>query len=133
MGTKKSVEICILLDDKLVCTGHLKKRSSKPENFLFLLDFFAAGGAAEMKSRAVTVSVALLVLCCLLIPKGGRSAEGIVSLLHPQKEAQTEDELRDGSLDEPEGQQELAEDLLKGSIRLRRDSEGAAQTGKLKK
>ncbi|XP_013862668.1 inactive carboxypeptidase-like protein X2 [Austrofundulus limnaeus] len=82
-----------------------------------------------MKSHAVTVSVALLALCCLLIPKGGRSAGGIVSLLQPQEEAQTEDEVRDGSLDEPESQQELAEDLLKGSIRLRRDSDGAAQTG----
>lgn len=85
-----------------------------------------------MKSRAVTVSVALLALCCLLIPKGGRSAGGIVSLLQPQEEAQTEDEVRDGSLDEPESQQELAEEPLKGSIRHRRDSEGAAQTGKLR-
>lgn len=79
-----------------------------------------------MTGRAVTVSVALLALCFLLIPKGGRSAGGIVSLLQVEEETQTEDEVRDESLDEAERDQEFGVDPLRGSIRVRRDSQGAA-------
>ncbi|XP_037537085.1 inactive carboxypeptidase-like protein X2 [Nematolebias whitei] len=82
-----------------------------------------------MTGRAVTVSVALLALCFLLIPKGGRSAGGIVSLLQIEQETQTEDEVRDESLDEAEREQEFEVDPLRSSIRVRRDSEGAAHAG----
>uniref|UniRef100_A0A1A7WTV2 AE binding protein 1 n=1 Tax=Iconisemion striatum TaxID=60296 RepID=A0A1A7WTV2_9TELE len=84
-----------------------------------------------MKSHAVTVSVALLALCCLLFPRGGRSAGGIVSLLQFEEEKRLEDEVRDRSQDDPESEQELGVDLLplRSSIRAKRDTEGAAQAG----
>lgn len=86
-----------------------------------------------MKGRAVTVSVALLALCFLLIPKGGRSAGGIASLLQIEEETQREDEVRDESLDEAERDQVFEVDPVRRSIRVWRDSEGAAQAGKLRK
>ncbi|MEQ2260572.1 hypothetical protein XENORESO_020669, partial [Xenotaenia resolanae] len=81
-----------------------------------------------MKSHTVTVSVALLALCCLLIPRGGRSAGGIVSLL---QEKQTGDQLRDKSLDDAESEQDLAVDPhpLRGSLKAKRETEGTSQAG----
>uniref|UniRef100_A0A096LW69 Adipocyte enhancer-binding protein 1 n=2 Tax=Poecilia formosa TaxID=48698 RepID=A0A096LW69_POEFO len=81
-----------------------------------------------MKSHTVTASVALLVLCCLLIPRGGRSAGGIASLL---QEKQTQDQLQDKSLDDPESEQELAGDPhpLGRSIKAKREAEGTSQEG----
>ncbi|MED6280579.1 hypothetical protein CHARACLAT_012158 [Characodon lateralis] len=81
-----------------------------------------------MKSHTVTVSVALLALCCLLIPRGGRSAGGIVSLL---QEKQTGDQLRDKSLEDPESEQDLAVDPhpLRGSLKAKRETEGTSQAG----
>ncbi|XP_015242875.1 PREDICTED: inactive carboxypeptidase-like protein X2 isoform X1 [Cyprinodon variegatus] len=81
-----------------------------------------------MKSHTVTASVALLALCCLLIPRGGRSAGGIVSLL---QEKQSEDQLGDKSLDDPESEQELAADPhpLRSSIKAKRETEGTPQAG----
>ncbi|XP_071338522.1 inactive carboxypeptidase-like protein X2 [Trachinotus anak] len=84
-----------------------------------------------MKSQTVVVSVALLALCCLLIPRGGESAGGIVSLRQPEEEKQAGDQLRDESLDDPESEQGLAEDPhpLRSSSKAKRDTEEAAQTG----
>ncbi len=84
-----------------------------------------------MKSQVVVASVALLVLCCLLIPRGGESAGGIVSLRQPERERQAGDELRDESLDDPESVQGLALDQhpLKRSNKPKRDTEEAAKEG----
>ncbi|XP_017272724.1 inactive carboxypeptidase-like protein X2 isoform X2 [Kryptolebias marmoratus] len=79
--------------------------------------------------KGCAVSVALLALCCLLIPKGGRSAAGIVSLQQAEEEKQAEDGVRDESLDEPESEREVAVEPLRSSTGVRRDSEGAAQAG----
>lgn len=82
-----------------------------------------------MKSQAVTASAALLALCCLLmIPRGGESAGGIVSL------QQAGDQLRDESPDDPEREQGLVADLLpeEGGIKTKREAE-ANQAGKWKK
>uniref|UniRef100_A0A8C6P349 AE binding protein 1 n=1 Tax=Nothobranchius furzeri TaxID=105023 RepID=A0A8C6P349_NOTFU len=85
-----------------------------------------------MKSHAVTISVALLALCCLLFPRGGRSAGGIVSLLQFEEEKRLEDEVQDRSLDDPESEQEPGVDLLpRGSIIRAKRDEGAAQAGTL--
>ncbi|XP_039875392.1 inactive carboxypeptidase-like protein X2 [Simochromis diagramma] len=73
-----------------------------------------------MKSQAVTASAALLALCCLLmIPRGGESAGGIVSL------RQAGDQLRDESPDDPEREQGLVADLLpeEGGIKTKREAE----------
>ncbi|KAM4576631.1 inactive carboxypeptidase-like protein X2 [Odontesthes bonariensis] len=84
-----------------------------------------------MKSHTVTMSMALLALCCLLIPKGGWSAGGIVSLQLSEEEKQTQDQLRNESLDDPESVQELKVDPypLGRSIKAKRDIEGVVQTG----
>lgn len=81
-----------------------------------------------MRSHNITVSVALLALCCLLIPRGGRSAGGIVSLL---QEKESEDQLRDESLDDPQREQELAGDPqpLGSSIKAKRETDETSQTG----
>ncbi|XP_017162096.1 inactive carboxypeptidase-like protein X2 isoform X1 [Poecilia reticulata] len=81
-----------------------------------------------MKSHTVTASVALLVLCCLLIPRGGRSAGGIASLL---QEKQTQDQLQDESPDDRESEQELAGDPhpLGRSIKAKREAQGTSQEG----
>lgn len=76
-----------------------------------------------MKSQAVVVSVALLALCCLLIPRGGESAGGIVSL------SQAGDQLRDEFLDDPESEQGLVENLLGSSTKHKRGTEEAVQAG----
>lgn len=76
-----------------------------------------------MKSQAVVVSVALLALCCLLIPRGGESAGGIVSL------SQTGNQLQDESLDDPESEQGLAEDPLGSRTKPQRDAEKVMQPG----
>ncbi len=88
-----------------------------------------------MKSQAVVVSVALLALCCLLIPKGGESAGGIVSLRQTEEEKQAGDQLRDESLDDPESEQGLALDPhpLGSSNKHKRDTEEAAQGGEWRK
>ena len=84
-----------------------------------------------MKSHIVTVSVALLALCCLLIPEGGWSAGGIVSLQLSEEEKQTQDQLRDESLDDPESVQlKVDPHPLGSSIKAKRDIEGVEQTGK---
>ncbi|CAJ1067981.1 inactive carboxypeptidase-like protein X2 [Xyrichtys novacula] len=85
-----------------------------------------------MKSQAVVVSVALLALCCLLIPKGGESAGGIVSLREAEGKRQAGGQPRDQSPDDPESEQHgLAVDPhpLEGGKKHRRDTEKAAQTG----
>ncbi|PWA19765.1 hypothetical protein CCH79_00006926 [Gambusia affinis] len=81
-----------------------------------------------MKSHTVTVSVALLALCCLLIPRGGRSAGGISSLL---QEKQTQDQLQDESLDDLENEQELTGDPhpLGSNFKAKREAEGTSQEG----
>ncbi|XP_022075502.2 inactive carboxypeptidase-like protein X2 [Acanthochromis polyacanthus] len=83
--------------------------------------------------RSQTVTVALLALsCCLLIPRGGESAGGIVSLHQSEEERQAVDQLRDESLDDPESEQGLSEDPhpLGHSTQVKRDTE-AAQAGVL--
>lgn len=77
-----------------------------------------------MKSQAVVVSAALLALCCLLIPRGGESAGGIVSL------SQAGDKLQDHSVDDPKSEGELAEDPVEQRTRHRRSTEEAVQEGK---
>lgn len=84
----------------------------------------AVGKTAAMKTQTVTVSVALLALCCLLIPKGGESAGGIVSLKQAEGEKHARDQLQDESLDDPQG---LAGDSLGSSLRSGR--EVAEETG----
>lgn len=81
-----------------------------------------------MKSQTVVVSVALLALCCLLIPREGESAGGIVSLRQTEGEKQAGDQLRDESLDDPESEQGLAVDPLPlgSSNKDKRDTEGVA-------
>lgn len=76
-----------------------------------------------MKSQAALVSVALLALCCLLIPRGGESAGGILSL------SKAGAQLQDESLDDPESEQGLAEDPLGSSTRHKRGAEEAVQAG----
>lgn len=80
-----------------------------------------------MKSQAVVVSVALLALCCTLMPRGGESAGGIVSL------SKAGDQLQEKSLDDLENQQEFAEESLGSSIRHKRDTEEAVQEGEWRK
>ncbi|KAK5871190.1 hypothetical protein PBY51_004083 [Eleginops maclovinus] len=84
-----------------------------------------------MRSQTVVVSVALLALCCLLIPRGGESAGGIVSLRQAEAEKQAGDQLRDEPLDDPDSDQGLAGDLhqLGRSNKEKRDTEEAAQAG----
>lgn len=86
-----------------------------------------------MKSHIMTVSVALLAFCCLLIPQGGKCAGGIVSLQQSDGE-KAPDQLQGESLDDPESEQELAVDPhpLRNIIKARRDT-GAAQPGKWRK
>nr|XP_046242814.1 inactive carboxypeptidase-like protein X2 [Scatophagus argus]XP_046242815.1 inactive carboxypeptidase-like protein X2 [Scatophagus argus] len=96
-----------------------------------------------MNSQAVVVSVALLALCCLLIPRGGESAGGIVSLRLTEGERQAGDLLRDESLDDPERDHGLAVDphALTGrdteeagvSRRVRRQSDEGKKKKKDKK
>lgn len=88
-----------------------------------------------MKNQTVVVSVALLALCCLLIPRGGESAGGIVSLRQPEGEKQAGDQLQNESLDDPESEQGVAEDPhpLASSSKVKRDTEKAAQAGKWRK
>lgn len=84
-----------------------------------------------MKSQTVVVSVALLALCCLLIPRGGESAGGIASLRQAEGERQVGDQPRDESMDDPESEQGLAVDphLLGSSSKRKRDTQEAAGTG----
>lgn len=86
-----------------------------------------------MRSQTVVVSVALLALCCLLIPRGGESAGGIVSLRQPEGEKQAGDQLQDESLDDPESEQGLAEDPhpLGSSSKAKRGTEEAAGAGEI--
>lgn len=78
-----------------------------------------------MRSQTVAVSVALLGLCCLIIPRGGESAGGIISL------SQAGNTLQDQSLDEPKTESlELALDLVGRSTKHRRSTEEAVQEGK---
>lgn len=86
-----------------------------------------------MKSQTVVVSVALLALCCLLIPRGGESAGGIVSLRQPEGDKQAGNELRDESLDDPESEQGFTGNLLRSSNKDKRHTEEAAQAGEWKK
>ncbi|XP_062272813.1 inactive carboxypeptidase-like protein X2 isoform X1 [Scomber scombrus] len=83
-----------------------------------------------MKSQTVVMSVALLALCCLLlIPRGGESAGGIVSLRQSEGERQAGDLLGDESLDNPESEQGLVVDPhpLENSSKAKRDTEEAAR------
>lgn len=85
-----------------------------------------------MKSQTVVMSVALLALCCLLlIPRGGESAGGIVSLRQSEGERQAGDLLEDESLDNPESEQGLVVDPhpLESSSKAKRDTEEAPQAG----
>lgn len=78
-----------------------------------------------MRSQTVAVSVALLGLCCLIIPRGGESAGGIISL------SQAGDTLQDQSLDEPQTESlELAAELVGRSTKRRRSTEEAVKEGK---
>lgn len=101
------------------------KKQSKPKDS-------AVGRAEDMKSQTVVMSVGLLGLCCLLlIPTGGESAGGIVSLRQSEGERQAGDLLRDESLDDPESEQGLVVDPhpLGSSSKAKRDTEKAAQAG----
>lgn len=91
-----------------------------------------------MRSQTVVVSVALLALCCLLIPRGGESAGGIAALQHPEGERRAGDhQPQDESLDDPESERGLAGDPqpVGGSNRDKRDTEeeAAAQAGEWRK
>lgn len=83
---------------------------------------------AGMKSQTVVVSVALLALCCLQIPRGGHSAGGIASLQLSGGEKQAEDQR---SLDDPESEQGLTGDPhpLGSSIQDKRDTEEVPALG----
>lgn len=86
-----------------------------------------------MKSQTVVVSVALLALGCLLIPRGAESAGGIVSTREAEEELQAGGQLREESLDDPESEQhglEVGPHPLGRSKRDRRYSERALQAGK---
>lgn len=73
----------------------------------------------------MAVSVALLALCCLMLPRGGESAGGIVSLFQAGKT------LEDQSLDEPKADSlELAVDLVERRTKHKRSTEEAVQEGK---
>lgn len=77
-----------------------------------------------MRSQALAVSVALLGLCCLLMPRRGESAGGIISLSRPGNT------LQDQSMDDPEAESlELAVDLVGRSTKHRRSTEEAVQEG----
>ncbi|XP_020488594.1 inactive carboxypeptidase-like protein X2 [Labrus bergylta] len=83
-----------------------------------------------MKSQTVVVSVALLALCCLLIPREGESAGGIFTLRVTEGERQAADQLQDESLDDPESEQHgLTVDPhpLGTSKKDKRDTKEAAQ------
>lgn len=84
-----------------------------------------------MKSHTVVVSVALLALCCLWIPRGGESAGGIVSLQQTEGKRQAGDNLQNEFLDDPDNEQGLAEDPhpLRHSNKAKRDTDEAAKTG----
>lgn len=64
-----------------------------------------------MRGQTVVVSVALLVLCCLLIAQHGESAAGILPLQQNEAEKQAEDSLGDEAPDSETG-------LVVGSVRL---------------
>lgn len=88
-----------------------------------------------MRSQTVVVCVALLALCCLLGPRGGESAGGIVSLRQAERGRQAGDHLPSESLDHPESEQGLAEDPhpLGRHSKSKRDTEEAAQAGEWRK
>lgn len=78
-----------------------------------------------MRSQTVAAFLALLGLCCLIIPRGGESAGGIISL------SQAANTLQDQSVDEPEADSlELAVDLVGRRTKHRRSIEEAVQEGK---
>ncbi|XP_040050817.2 adipocyte enhancer-binding protein 1 [Gasterosteus aculeatus] len=85
-----------------------------------------------MKSQTVVVSVALLALCCLQIPRGGHSAGGIASLQLSGGEKQAEDQR---SLDDPESEQGLTGDPhpLGSSIQDKRDTEEVPALGRVRR
>lgn len=59
-----------------------------------------------MCSQTVVLSVALLALSCLLLlPRGGESAGGIVSLHQPEDDSETGIQLQEESLDDPQNEQ----------------------------
>ncbi|XP_078107819.1 uncharacterized protein aebp1b [Sander vitreus] len=74
----------------------------------------------------VLVSVAVLALCCLLIPRGGESAGGVVSLWQTDGGQQAQDQQPHQALEDPERERDLAEDSL---TRSKKDTEEAAHTG----
>ncbi|XP_037633285.1 inactive carboxypeptidase-like protein X2 isoform X1 [Sebastes umbrosus] len=86
-----------------------------------------------MKSQTVVVSVGLLALCCLLIPRGGESAGGIISLQQTEGDKKAGDQLRDDSQDDPESEQGLAVDPhpLENSTKDKRDTVEAERAGVL--
>ncbi|XP_070689148.1 inactive carboxypeptidase-like protein X2 [Pempheris klunzingeri] len=88
-----------------------------------------------MRSQTVVVSVALLALCCLLIPRGGDSAGGIVSLQQTEGGRQAGDQLGHESLDDPESEQGLAVDPhpVGSSNKDEADAEEATQAGVLRR
>ncbi|XP_034025763.1 inactive carboxypeptidase-like protein X2 isoform X2 [Thalassophryne amazonica] len=99
-----------------------------------------------MRSPAVVVSVAVLALCCLLIPTRVESAGGILSLQQSEGETQAGGLLPDESLDDPEKEEGLAvgsskkakreagEAALPGIFgRLKRDTEDGKKKKKDKK
>lgn len=73
----------------------------------------------------MVVSMALLGLCCLIVPRGGESAGGIVSLFQAGNtpEDQSPDEPKTDSL-------KLAVDLIERSTKHKRSIEEAVQEGK---
>ncbi|KAM8887323.1 uncharacterized protein aebp1b [Spinachia spinachia] len=87
-----------------------------------------------MKSETV-VSVALLALCCLLIPRGGHSAGGIVSLRLTGGAKQAEDQQPDKSLDDPESARGLTGDPhpLGSSSVDKRDTEEVQVIGRVRR
>lgn len=80
-----------------------------------------------MRNQTVIVSMVLLALWFLLIPGGGESAGGILALFH------VGDQQRDESVNEPEGDQGLVQDLLRSNTKHKRDAEEAAQAGEWRK
>lgn len=86
-----------------------------------------------MKGRAVVVSVALLALCVLLIPREGETAGGIVSLQQAEQERQAGDRLPDESQDDPESEQGLTGDPRPMGTKHKRDTEEAAAAGEWSK
>lgn len=84
-----------------------------------------------MRGQTVVVCVALLALCCVLIPRGGESAGGLLALQQPEGERREGALPGDESQDDPETERGLAveRDTPGSAGKVKRDTEEAAVAG----